>query len=281
MKDYEDSVFSKVDAYIAREMKRQRLPGIAIGIVKGDRVLYLQGYGRADIDGRPVTPDTSFGIGSISKSFTALAVLQLAESGSIDLDAPVQRYVPTFQSTASSALVTVRHLLNQTSGFTQMSTYSNTITRSESQDALEQNALAYAESGKLENDRFYRYSNANYVLLGYIVQQVSGLPYDDYVKKHIFAPLSMPNSFAALEEAANQGLAAPHRRWFGFNAAYDGPYTFIPGDVPAGYLFSSAIDMSHYLIAHINGGRYLACRNLNFKHYTNLADMASFNDLSA
>jgi len=94
------------------------------------------------------------------------------------------------------------------------------------------------------------------VLLGYIVQQVSGQSYGDYVKEHIFSPLSMHDSFATLDEAAEHGLATPYRRIFGYNVAYDGPYVYIPGDTPAGYLYTSAKDMSHYLIAQINGGRF-------------------------
>lgn len=258
----ETSVFSKVDAYIAREMKRQRLPGLSLGIVQGDRILYLKGYGRADSSGRPVTPETPFGLGSIGKSITAMAVLQLAEAGKIDLDAPIQRYIHTAYKGAE--FITVRQLLNQTSGFTQISTFSNTLSSANhpEQDALEKNALSYAKkflSKTNQTDQTehpYRYSNANYVLLGYIVQQVSGQSYGDYVKEHIFIPLSMHDSFITLDEAAAHGLATPYRRIFGYNFAYDGPYIYIPGDAPAGYLYTSAEDMSHYLLAQINGGRY-------------------------
>ncbi len=253
----EASVFTKVDAYIAREMKRQRLPGLALGIVQGDRILYLKGYGHADSSGRPVTPETPFGIGSIGKSVTAIAVLQLAEAGKIDLDAPIQRYFPKYNG---AKFITVRQLLNQTSGFTQISTFSNTLSSiNENQDAIEKNTMSYAEKFLKKEKKTvssYRYSNANYVLLGYIVQQVSGESYGEYVKEHIFSPLSMHNSFVTIDEAAEHGLAAPYRRIFGFNVAYQGPYVYIPGDVPAGYLYSSVEDMSHYLIAQINGGRY-------------------------
>lgn len=253
------SVFSEVDTYIIHEMKRQRLPGLALGIVQGDRLLYLRGYGQADSSGRPVTPETPFGIGSIGKSITATAVLQLAEAGEINLDAPIQRYIPTKYNGAD--FITVRQLLNQTSGFTQISTFGNTLssTHDRDQDALEKNALSYAErflKRIKQTEHPYRYSNANYVLLGYIVQQVSGQSYGDYVKEHIFNPLSMHNSFVTLDEADAHGLATPYRRIFGYNVPYDGPYVYIPGDAPAGYLYSSAEDMSHYLIAQINGGRY-------------------------
>jgi len=253
----ETSVFSELDTYIAREMKRQRLPGLSLGIVQGDRILYLKGYGQADASGRPVTPETPFGIGSIGKSVTATAVLQLAEAGKIDLDAPIQRYIPAQYKGAE--FITVRQLLNQTSGFTQISTFSNTLSsvNDQEQDAIEKNALSYADKFlKKANqaEQPFRYSNANYVLLGYIVQQVSGQSYGDYVKEHIFSPLSMQDSYVTLDEAAEHGLATPYRRIFGYNVAYDGPYIFIPGDAPAGYLYASAKDMSHYLIAQINGG---------------------------
>lgn len=255
----ETSVFSEVDAYIAREMKQQRLPGLALGIVQGDRILYLRGYGQADSTGRPVTPETSFGIGSIGKSITAMAVLQLAEEGEIDLDAPIQRYIPTPYNGAE--FITVRQLLNQTSGFTQISTFSNTLSSIDiqDQDALEKNALSYADKflkKAVQTEQPFKYSNANYVLLGYIVQQVSGQSYGDYVKDHIFAPLSMQDSYVTLDEAAAHGLAKPHRRIFGYNVPYEGPYIYIPGDAPAGYLYSSAKDMSHYLVAQMNGGRF-------------------------
>ncbi|MBS4196701.1 serine hydrolase domain-containing protein [Lederbergia citri] len=256
---FETSVFSEVDAYIAREMKRQRLPGLALGIVKGDRILYLKGYGEADSSGRPVTPETPFGLGSIGKSITATAVLQLAEKGKIDLDAPIQRYFPTKYRGAE--FITVRQLLNQTSGFSQISTFDNTLTsiNDQYQDAIEKNALSYAEkflTRTQQTEHTYRYSNANYVLLGYIVQQVSGQSYGDYVKEHIFSPLSMHNSFVTLDEASEHGLATPHRRIFGYNVAYDGPYVYIPGDAPAGYHYTNVKDMSHYLIAQMNGGRF-------------------------
>ena len=81
-----------VDAYIRASMRTARIPGLALGVVHGDHVAYLKGYGIAGPDGRPVTSQTPFILGSTSKSFTALAVMQLVEAGKIDLDAPVTRY---------------------------------------------------------------------------------------------------------------------------------------------------------------------------------------------
>src|SRR4029079_3196556 len=88
-----------------------------LGIVQGDQIVHLKGFGNADAAGQPVTPQTPFGTGSLANSFTALALMQLVEAGKVGLDAPVQRYLPWFQVATpdASARITVRHLLNQTS----------------------------------------------------------------------------------------------------------------------------------------------------------------------
>lgn len=86
--------FESVDAFIQTEMDSIRIPGLALAIVHGDEIIYQKGYGIADPSGRPVTPQTPFNIGSVSKAFTALTVMQLAEDDMLELDAPVQRYLP-------------------------------------------------------------------------------------------------------------------------------------------------------------------------------------------
>ena len=89
--------FAAIERFVQDEMAAQRIPGLALGIVEDDRITYLRGFGKADDSGRPVTPRTPFIIGSLSKSFTALAIMQLVEAGKVDLDAPVQRYLPWFR----------------------------------------------------------------------------------------------------------------------------------------------------------------------------------------
>lgn len=111
-----------IDAYIASKMRWPRIPGLAVAIVKDDRIVYLKGYGEADSSGRPVTPQTPFILGSVTKSFTALAVMQLVEAGKVELDAPVQKYIPWFRvaDANASSQITVRQLLYQTSGLPMM-----------------------------------------------------------------------------------------------------------------------------------------------------------------
>ncbi|MGE5334920.1 MAG: serine hydrolase domain-containing protein, partial [Nitrososphaerota archaeon] len=117
-----ESSSQAIDAYIASRMQAAHIPGLSLAVVKGDQIAYLKGYGHADPSGHPVTPQTPFIIGSISKTFTALALMQLVEAGKVDVDAPVQRYLPWFSLADShaSARITVRNLLNQTSGIPQL-----------------------------------------------------------------------------------------------------------------------------------------------------------------
>ena len=106
-----------VVTFIEREMQEVSIPGLSLAIVKGDQVVLLRGWGVADPDGRPVTPQTPFILASVTKSFTALAIMQLVEAGKVRLDEPVQRYLPWFvvADAEASATITVRHLLHHTS----------------------------------------------------------------------------------------------------------------------------------------------------------------------
>ncbi len=109
--------FAVIDDYIEGEMRELRIPGLALGIVQGDQIVHLKGFGVAGPDGRSVTPQTPFQLASIGKPMTGVAVMQLAEAGRLDLDAPIQRYLPWFRvaDDAASMQITARHLLYHTS----------------------------------------------------------------------------------------------------------------------------------------------------------------------
>ena len=115
---FKGTSYSVVDAYIEEQMQRLHIPGASLAIIEGDKVMHQRGFGKARPDGETPTPQTPFFIGSLTKSITALAVMQLVEAGKVELDAPVQRYLPWFRvaNPEASAQMTVRHLLNQTSG---------------------------------------------------------------------------------------------------------------------------------------------------------------------
>jgi CubicO group peptidase (beta-lactamase class C family) len=254
--------FSAIDRYVETERRATRLPGLALGIVHGDQVVHLQGFGDADRSGRPVTPQTPFILASTTKSFTALAVMQLVEAGKVDLDAAVQRYLPWFHlaDPAASRRITVRHLLNQTSGLADLSEV--LVKGDDSDAALEHAVRALGTVQPLHPaGQAWHYANMNYATLGLIIQTVTGQSYEDYMRQHVLGPLAMADSYTSPVEARRHGLATGHRYWFGRPVAFQEPY--LRAAVPAGYLSASAEAMSHYLIAHLNGGRYGAARVLS------------------
>jgi CubicO group peptidase (beta-lactamase class C family) len=248
--------FAEIESFVQDEMAAQRIPGLALSIVEGDRIAYMRGFGTAG-DSRDVAPQTPFIIGSVSKSFTALAVMQLVEANRIELDAPVQRYLPWFRvaDEEASAEITVLHLLNQTSGLSTKTGRAFQGDGDTSDTALEQ-AVRKLKSETLTEPvgSKHQYSTVNYSVLGLIVQAVTGQSYERYVQTKIFDPLQMRNSYTSEAAAQPQGLATGHNYWFGRPRAANLPYN--RGLVPAGYLISSAADMTHYLIAQLNDGRY-------------------------
>lgn len=246
-----------IDKYVEDQMEELRIPGAALAVVQGDQIVHLKGFGSADPGGRAVTAQTPFIIGSTSKSFTALAVMQLVEQGKIDLDAPAQRYLPWFRVADAelSARITVRHLLNQTSGLSRSAGVAHLTSSDNSDRALEERvrALGTARLTVLAGTAF-QYSNANYDVLGMIVQSVSGHSFESYVEANIFDPLDMRHSSTSYQEAKEQGMASGHRYWFGRPLAAELPYN--RGELPSGYLISTAEDLGHYLTAYLNEGRY-------------------------
>lgn len=249
--------FEAIDKFVEAEMQAQRIPGLALGIVQGDQIVHLKSFGVADPSGRAVTPQTPFIIFSSSKSFTALAIMQLVEAGQVELDAPVQRYLPWFRvaDPDASARITVRHLLYHTSGLPGTADNGLLTSTDTSDSAMEQQVrgLSTVRLNRPVGTTF-EYVNVNYVTLGLIAQTVSGQPYETYVQNNIFVPLDMRHSFTAKMEAKQQGLATGHRYWFGRPVPADLPYN--RSNLPAGGLISSAEDMAHYLIAQLNEGHY-------------------------
>ena len=249
--------FAAIDAYLAEEMRDVRIPGLALGIVHNDEIVHLGGFGVADASGRVVTPQTPFILASASKSFTALAIMQLVEDGTVDLDAPVVTYLPSFSvgNGSVSATITVRHLLNHTSGLPESTAYEPMLSNDMSDSALNERvaALRDAEIDHAVGEA-YEYTDANYDTLGLVVEKVSGQSYEARIQERIFTPLGMSHSFTDQNKARHSGLAGGHRSWFGFPRPFDAPYS--RAAMPSSYLISSAEDVTHFLIGQLNGGTY-------------------------
>jgi CubicO group peptidase (beta-lactamase class C family) len=166
-------------------------------------LLAFKGFGVANASGRLVTPQTPFFTGSTGKSFAALAILQLVEAGKIELDAPVQTYLPWFRvaDVSASEIITVCQLLNQVSGLPRSVGQEQLANTDLSNSVIENNvrALANVELIAAPGER-YEYSNANYNGLGMIIQAVTGQSYETYIQEHILEPLDMQNSFTSKTE---------------------------------------------------------------------------------
>lgn len=244
-----------IDAYVEAEMNKAAIPGLALGVVQGNSVVYLRGFGGSGLDGQEVTPQTPFIIASLSKSVTALAVMQLVEKGAVDLDAPLQSYIPWFglADPHAAATITVRHLLNHRSGIS--SGEDRLLLVTEPGMTLEQHVRRMRDLTLTHPPgTAFQYSSWNYLAAGLLVEALSGQPYQDYIRHNIFAPLDMHNSFTSQVEATDSGMATGHRWCFGFAVPSSLPY---PADlISAGYVISSAEDMAHFLIANINQGQY-------------------------
>lgn len=250
--------YDEIDAYIKEQLHCLKIPGASLAIVEDDRIVHLRGFGKARPGGGAPTPQTPFFIGSLTKSFTALALMQLVEAGKVELDGPVQRSLPWFRvaDPAASSQMTVRHLLNQTSSLPLLPSEAALADFDNRPDATERQVRAlYTLKITRPVGSKFEYCNTNYNVLGLIVEAASGESYADYIQNHIFSPLGMNHSYVSKDVAQKNDLAMGHRYWFGhpFPAAN---LPIPPASLPSGQLISSAEDMAHYLIAQLNGGRF-------------------------
>jgi CubicO group peptidase (beta-lactamase class C family) len=233
-----------VEAYVQHQRRDTGAPGIAVGVVRGTSTS-TAAWG-------DVRPDSLFVIGSVTKSFTALAVMQLVEAGQVQLDQPVVRYLPFFhtRNRAASDAITVAQLMSQTSGLSTAAG-EDPFRRPETTLHAQVVAMRGTTAGKPGS---FTYSNANYEVLGELVEKVSGQSYGQYVRAHILAPLDMHHTYTDLAEAKAAGLKAGHQLWFGI-AVPDGIY-YRADWLPAGFLVSTVGDLNHFVSAMLNGGRY-------------------------
>lgn len=238
-----------VDRFVEEQMQRHRIPGLSLALFDDGRIVYTAGYGKADQDAA-MHPDTPMPIGSITKTVTAVAVLQLVEDGKIDLDAPVRTYLPWFRvaDEAAAGAITVRHLLQHTSGLSQPG-----YNRVPPADTSLEDGVRDLRHARLTAPvgTEYQYFNGNYSTLALILEVVSGQPYGQTVRDNIFDPLGMDRSDATFAEA---GSARGHSKLFGFPVAREVPaYRYLLG---AGHLTSTAPDLARLAIALDNGGTY-------------------------
>ncbi|HEX4072296.1 MAG TPA: serine hydrolase domain-containing protein [Planctomycetaceae bacterium] len=254
----QSAALDAVDKYLAEchERSENATPGFAVVLVDHDRVAYLKAFGVDSIFGRrPFSVDSVCPVGSLAQSFTALAVMQLAQRGALDLDAPAVKYLPWFRTgdRERSDRITVRMLLNQTSGLPSRDEWS--FDEGSEEDAMEQ-ALRMLRARKMSREpgQAYESSNEGYTLAGLIIHRVTGMTYCDYLQSAIFDPLKMKRS-AADEEGLDR-LHSLTGHVSGIDQAIPAGFAYAPATIPSGStLACSAGDLGQYLKAMVNHGR--------------------------
>jgi CubicO group peptidase (beta-lactamase class C family) len=240
---------ARLDAYLERERADADLPGLAVVVVRGGQIVHASGFGVADPDGRPMTPQTPAELGSVSKPLTATAALQLVDDGTIRLDTPIQNALPgfTLADDRAAAQITLRHLLTHTSGIATREGRRPFGRTDQDADALQRRveelkdvSLAHPPGSA------FAYSNTNYMLVGALIEALSGRSYEAYMQEEVFGPLEMRSSSASLREVPD--LAIGYRYLFGSpSPSADLPRTRI--STPSGFLAASAEDVGRYLTA--------------------------------
>ena len=199
----QDMLDARIDSFVRSEMARQKIPGVAIGIVRGDSVIKAQGYGYANLEhDAPASPVTIFQSGSLGKQFTAMAVMLQVEDGKLSLSDTITKFFPDAPDTWRS--ITVRHLLTHTSGIPDYTDGSLDYRKDYTEDDLAR--FAYTLKLEFAAGARWNYSNTGYVLLGAIVRKVSGSFYGDVLAARVFRPLGMTTT-----RVISEADIVPHR----------------------------------------------------------------------
>src|SRR5712692_5026871 len=240
-----------LDGVMKIELERDDIAGGVISVAKDGKVLFEKGYGYADVaKKKPVSPeDTLFRPGSISKLFTGTAVMQLVEQGKLDLDRDVNDYLDFKLPATYAQPVTLRRILTHTAGFEEVA--KDLFSRTPS--SLGQYVLTHVPARIYAPGTLGAYSNYGVTLAGYVVQRVSGEPFDQYVANHIFKPLRMVHS--TFSQPLPPSLAPLMSDGYKVASGGSKPFEEIPAS-PAAALSTSGDDMTHFMIAHLQDGRY-------------------------
>ena len=253
-------VHSAVDllsAWIEAQMAYADQPGLSIGIVHDQELVWAAGFGRARLEpDRPATPDTLYRIASITKLFTSTAVLQLRDAGRLQLDDPIAKHLPWFsigQPHADAPVITIRHLLTHTAGLPREAgfpywTDGDFPTVEKVRERLPQQRAA------LPTETEWKYSNLGLTLAGEIVAAVSGRPYAEYVVQHVLEPLGMKRTFVATPAADHPDLAVGYTRRLPGSPRTPAPHTDGRGITAAANMTTCVSDLARFAMLQFRGG---------------------------
>jgi D-alanyl-D-alanine carboxypeptidase len=248
-----DAAMAAIDAAVETEMERTRQPGLTLGLTDRDGTLAIRTYGFADLASRqPVTPDTLFEIGSIGKTFTAVATLQLFDEGRIDLHAPVERYLPWFAvaQPAGHAPITIAHLLSHRAGIAAG-------IDGTPEAAFQVWSLRDLPTFSVPGER-YHYSNVGYKALGLVLEALEGRPYPEIIRARILDPLGMSATEPAITHDMRARLAVGyeylHDDRLSHSSSPLAPATWLETETADGSIASTAADMCAFVRLLMRGG---------------------------
>jgi CubicO group peptidase (beta-lactamase class C family)/D-alanyl-D-alanine dipeptidase len=248
------SVAEELSKFIQHEMRDKQLPAFSIALVDDQQTVWAQGFGYTDPDKKiPATAETVYRIGSVSKLFTDIGVMQLVEQGQLNLDAPIQTYLPDFHpKNPFSTPITLRELMSHRSGLLREPAVGNYFDPSELSLAamvhsLNDTTLVYAP------ETHTKYSNAGVAVVGYVLQQRSGQPFASYLQHAVLQPMGLGDSAFRPEPRLMARLAKAYM-WSNDGKLFQAP-TFELGMAPAGCMYSTVEDLGKFLSVLFNGGR--------------------------
>ena len=247
-----EAAFAQLDRYIEQQMAADHTPGLALALTDRERTLRVATYGFADLAARvPVTADTLFEIGSIGKSLTSLALLREHEAGTLDLQAPVTRYLPWFEVRSAFPPITVHHLLSHTAGI---------IAGTDPTPSVEYQVWALRETEAASAPgTIFHYSNVGYKALGLVLARLTGQEYGDAIRSRVLTPLGMTASEPAITNAMRSRLAVGYAPLYDDRPAHPShplvPATWLETESGDGSVASTPEDMAVYLRMLLNRGR--------------------------
>jgi CubicO group peptidase (beta-lactamase class C family) len=250
----DSKLLGDLDDVVTKVIAEWKVPGVSVAVVKNGKVIYAKGFGFRDVEKKlPVTTDTLFAIGSVSKSFTSLIFGVLNDEGKVDWDQPVRTYLPTFQilDPVATDHATARDLLSHRTGMPghDLIWYSSNFSR---EDLF--NRMKYLKSNK-EFRQGYEYCNLMVMTVGYLEGRVANSSWEELVRTRIFQPLDMHNSnFSVTESQTSANFSQPYS--VKNDVVVKVPFKNIDAIGPAGSINSSINDMSRYLVFQLGDGTY-------------------------
>jgi D-alanyl-D-alanine carboxypeptidase len=246
------SLETQADAVVAAAMKEQSIPAVSIAIARGGRTLVAKGYGLANVElDVKTSPSTVYRIGSLTKQFTAAAVMRLVETGKMSLDDPIEKYLPDYP--VAGRRITIRHLLTHTSGIKSYTGLGPKFWDNAALDFSHEKLIALFkdEPPDFQPGEKYLYNNSGYYLLGVILEKVTGETYGIHVKKALFDPLGLTSTAYCDNAPVIKQRAAGYQVLLG--AVLNAPYLSMKAPFSAGALCSSVTDLVAWTSALMNG----------------------------